>query len=135
MIGRDDDKGPKTEERNQTSKERPLLNRSVADALKNLEGKHGVYEEETVKKVTSLCMRYLQDQIEVPRRDLKMSIYFKFLDASNENTIREILKKNENLTERDMWEISKSALELIEKKTDMVEITKDEDAHIYRWKK
>ncbi|MBS3781259.1 MAG: hypothetical protein KGY66_07395 [Candidatus Thermoplasmatota archaeon] len=112
------------------------LNRSVADALKNLEGKQAVYQDdETVKKITSLCMKYLQDEIEVPRRDLKMSIYLKFLDDPRGNTIRELLKKNENLTEREMWEISKSVLDIIGEKTDILEVTEGEDDHIYIWNK
>ncbi|MFW5952807.1 MAG: hypothetical protein ACOCSJ_01450 [Candidatus Natronoplasma sp.] len=130
----DDSKGLKAEGEN-TSTGRPVSNQSVSDVLKNLEGEQEIYGDENVKKIASLCLRYLRDKREVPRRDMKMSVYLKFLDDPSETTIREILKENEDLTEKDMWEMGKSALDLIEEKTDMVEITKDENGHIYRWKR
>ncbi|MEF8836049.1 MAG: hypothetical protein V5A76_07840 [Candidatus Thermoplasmatota archaeon] len=130
-----DEKDLEADEKKSRSSNESILNQSVMDTLKNLEGKQEVYEEETVKKITSLCLKYLQDEREVPERDIKMSIYLKSLDDPCGTIIREMLKKNEGLTEREIWEMSKSALNMIGEKTDLVEITKDEDDHIYRWKR
>lgn len=124
-----------TDDKDHSSKDGSILNKAVMDTLKNLDGKQEVFEEETVKKMTSLCLKYLQEEREVPGRDIKMSIYLKSLDDPRGNILRDMLKKKEGLTEREMWEMSKSALDLIEEKTDLVEIIKDEDQHIYRWKK
>jgi len=124
------------ESKNDKNPKRELdLHPSVSDALKSLKGKQEIYEDDTIKKVTSLCMKYLQDEKEVHRRDLKMSIYLKFLDDPSGNVIREILKQNENLTEKEMWKISESALDIIEENTDLLEIEREDENQIYRWKK
>jgi len=133
-LVKDDEKKQGDGEDNPDLGESPSLNRAVEDVLKNVEGEKEVYQDETFKKISSLCVKYIQDEKEVHKRDLKMSIYLKFLDDPDGNIIREILKENEHLTERDMWEMSKSVLDLIEENTDVVEITKEKDRHIYRWK-
>ncbi len=110
------------------------LSPSITDALENIEGEHEVYEEKSAKQLASLCMKYLQKEKEVPKRDLKMSIYLKFLDDPNENVIREILKKNEELTEKDLWEMSRAFLDHIHDNTDVITIEKNDYDHKYIWK-
>lgn len=134
MIRIDDGKEEKDEGGGSSSKSVQGLNQSVLDALENLEGEHEVYDDEKFKKLASQCVRYLQDEREVPKRDLKVSIYLKFLDDPSENTIKEMLKEYDDLTERDLWEMSKSALDHIEKETDAVESLRDGNDHKYIWK-
>ena len=123
----DEKRGSETEEDNGS-------NRAVVDTLENIEGTHEVYDDEKMKKVGSLCMKHLKDKKEVSRRELKMSIYLKFLEDPSENTLREMLEEEDDLTERDLWEMGKHVLEHMHEKTESVEISKDSEDHKYRWR-
>ncbi|MBS3781140.1 MAG: hypothetical protein KGY66_03595 [Candidatus Thermoplasmatota archaeon] len=102
------------------------LNKAVVDALEDLESGHEVYGDGTVKEATLKCVEHLQDKRELSHKDLKMSIYLEFL----ENPMKDIGE----LTREDIWKIGKLGLDHLEKETDLVEVIKDEDDHIYRWK-
>lgn len=130
----DDRKDERDEGGNPSHNSTHGLNQSVVDALENLDGEHEVYKDEKFKKLTSLCIDYLQEKREVPKRDMKVSIYLKFLDDPSENTIRDMLKEYEDLTEKDIWEISRSALDHLDEKTDYIEKMKDGNDHKYIWK-
>ncbi|MFP4001283.1 MAG: hypothetical protein ACLFSM_08055 [Thermoplasmata archaeon] len=130
----DERKGQKDEKEDSSSKPDSIEYHSVLDCLENLEGQHEVYEDEKFKKLASHCVRYLQEEREVPKRDLKVSIYLKFLDDPSDKIIRDMLKEYDDLTERDLWEMSKSALDHIERETEMVETRREGRAHKYVWK-
>jgi len=134
MIRADDKKSNnKAEEDKELTPELDIsgLNKSIRNVIEDLESKHEVYGDETVKKATLKCLKHLQDKRELSHKELKMSVYLDFLDDPTE--LKGESKKDEGETPiEDLWEIGKTGLHHLEKKTDLVESSPGKQGRRYR---
>ena len=91
------------------------LNKSVRDVLENLEIEHDVYGDETVRKATLKSLKNLQD----------------FLDDPTELKGESKKDKREPPLD-DLWEIGKTGLDHLEKKTDLIQSSPSKQGSRYR---